>query len=128
MRAWASGVGACFLVLFTLVSAQLLTQERWSWHTALDMPLAFTLVFAAVLAVLYVPVHVVLPRMTGRPVEKATALIAALVLAPITPFVIGAWVGERWDLQALAGASIPFAFAGIVFALVWTRRVRRREL
>lgn len=125
MRAWASGVGGCFLVLFTLVSAQLLTQERWSWHAALDMPLAFSLVFAAVLAVLYVPVFVVIPRILGRPLTRSAAIIGALLLAPVAPFVIGAWVGERWDLQALGGASIPFAFAGVVFAMVWTRRARR---
>lgn len=141
LRAWLWSTVACVGFFMLLVSAQQLLAGRWSWHNVLDGPLAFGAFFAVVALVAYWPIYLVLERVLAQPLTRRTALLAALLLSPATAIVIRVTFRERWEPGTVAEwsrylvthadelfvASMPFAFAGIVFAWVWTKRSGQRR-
>jgi branched-subunit amino acid ABC-type transport system permease component len=141
LRAWLWSTVACVGFLMLLVSSQQLLTGRWSWHNVLDMPLAFGAFFAIVVVVAYCPIYLVLERVLAQPLTRRNALLAALLLSPTTTIVIQTAFRERWEPNTIAewsryilshpvelfAASVPFAFAGTIFAWVWTRRPRQRQ-
>jgi len=132
-RIWLASVVACVGVLAAWIAAAQLLAGRMShvFHNMVDVSLAFGAVFAVVAAVVHVPVFIVLSALLADPLRRAVAILVGVGLAPAVFLAVG-WRFREFEaanLPELVSGSLPFAVAGAVFGMLWSRgpgRVSRR--
>jgi hypothetical protein len=136
-RAWLGSAAACVAVLAAWVAAgQLLTGRMTHLvHNVVDISIAFGGIFALTAAVLYVPVFAAVGAALPHHMTRRVGILMGIALAPAAYLAI-AWrfresegpqtitaVVLYWvrHLPEFAFGILPFAIAGAVFGILWSR-------
>jgi hypothetical protein len=137
-RTWFLSALACMGLLAVWVAAAQLAVGRTAhlMHNMLDVSLAFGALFAAAAAAVYVPVFSLLESVLRRRLSRSVASAVGAGLAPVAylgvawrfreaedPHTVTAWLTYcAARLPELAIGILPFAAAGALFGLLWSRR------
>ena len=140
-RAWLGSAVACIALLAAWVTAgQLLTGRMTQLaHNVVDVSIAFGGIFALTAAVLYVPVFAAVGAALRHHMTRTMGILMGIALAPAVYLAI-AWRFRDSDgpqtisalvlywiahLPEFAFGMLPFAIAGALFGILWSRSTAR---
>jgi hypothetical protein len=141
IRAWVYSVLTCIGVVaaFALLMQALTGRWQHAWHNVTDVTAAFSVVFACVGALVFVPAFVVLRRLPRIASDRRLMACLGALTAPTAfiafrltfvesadPHTTWGWI-QHWGRHPseLAAGSLPFLIPGAIFGLSASTRTRR---